>query len=80
MSGAYEVGYHPGGTGGREDGERRKKRTKACMGLCQGKTCERLIEQIVAQESGRDPAELIPPTFRAPVRPVDIRVFLDTED
>ena len=50
------------------------------MGLCQVKTCERLTVQIGAQESGRDPAELIPPTFRAPVRPVDIRVFLDTED
>ncbi len=57
-----------------------KKRTKACMGLCQGKTCERLIQQIVAQETGKNPADLIPPTFRAPVRPVNISVFLDSED
>lgn len=55
-----------------------KKRTKACMGFCQGKTCERLIEQIVARETGKDRAVLIPPTSRAPVRPVDIRVFLNS--
>ena len=57
-----------------------KKRTKACMGFCQGKTCEKLIERIVAEATGKDPAVLVPPTSRAPVRPVDIRVFLDTED
>ncbi len=53
-----------------------KKRIRSGMGLCQGKTCERLIAQIVAEQTGREPSELIPPTSRAPVRPVDISVFL----
>ena len=29
-----------------------KKRTRAGMGLCQGKTCERLIARIVAEQTG----------------------------
>ena len=53
-----------------------KKRIRSGMGLCQGKTCERLIAQIVAEQTGRDPAELVPPTYRVPVRPVNISVFL----
>ena len=53
-----------------------KKRIRSGMGLCQGKTCERLIAQILAEQLGRNPAELIPPTYRAPVRPIDIAVFL----
>ena len=47
-----------------------KKRTRAGMGLCQGKSCRHLIARILSQETGRSMAELLPPTFRAPVRPV----------
>lgn len=56
-----------------------KKRIRSGMGLCQGKTCERLIAQIVAEQTGRNPSELLPPTSRAPVRPVDISAFLAEE-
>jgi NAD(P)H-nitrite reductase large subunit len=52
-----------------------KKRTRAGMGFCQGKTCQRLVAQIVSQETGRDMADLTPPSFRAPVRPVEIRII-----
>ena len=59
-----------------------KKRTRAGMGLCQGQTCERLIARIVAEQTGKPLAEILPPTFRAPVRPVAITSFLqeDNED
>ncbi|WP_122789460.1 (2Fe-2S)-binding protein [Intestinibacillus sp. Marseille-P6563] len=52
-----------------------KRRTRACMGLCQGKTCGRLVQRIVAQETGKDPAEVLPQKSRMPVRPVKISVF-----
>lgn len=49
-----------------------KKRTRAGMGFCQGRTCRNLIARIIAEETGQDMARLTPPTFRAPVRPVAI--------
>jgi NAD(P)H-nitrite reductase large subunit len=52
-----------------------KRRTRAGMGLCQGKSCQRLVAQIISQETGRSMAELVPPTFRAPVRPVRIGIL-----
>lgn len=52
-----------------------KRRTRACMGLCQGKTCGRLVQRIVAQETGKDPAEVLSQKSRMPVRPVKISVF-----
>ncbi len=52
-----------------------KRRTRACMGLCQGKTCGRLVERLVAQQTGQDPAEVKPQKSRMPVRPVKIGAF-----
>jgi NAD(P)H-nitrite reductase large subunit len=52
-----------------------KKRTRAGMGLCQGKSCQRLVAQILSRETGRDMADLPPPNFRAPVRPVKIGIL-----
>lgn len=57
-----------------------KRRTRACMGLCQGKTCGRLVQRIVAQETGKDPAEVPPQKSRMPVRPVKIGVFGGDDD
>lgn len=57
-----------------------KRRTKACMGLCQGKTCGRLVERIVARESGRNPADVVPQTSRMPVRPIKIGFFGGSDD
>lgn len=45
------------------------------MGLCQGQTCAKLVKGIVARELGISPAELEPATSRAPVRPIEMRVF-----
>ena len=38
-----------------------KRRTRAGMGLCQGKTCERLVARIIAEQTGRPMAEILPP-------------------
>lgn len=57
-----------------------KRRTRACMGLCQGKTCGRLIQRIIARETGISPAEIIPQKSRMPVRPVKIGSFESEAD
>lgn len=57
-----------------------KRRTRAGMGLCQGKTCERLVARIIAEQTGRPMAEILPPKSRIPVRPVKIGVIGGAED
>ena len=52
-----------------------KRRTRAGMGLCQGKTCERLVAKIIAEETGRPMADILPPKSRLPVRPVKIGII-----
>lgn len=47
-----------------------KRRTRAGMGLCQGRTCEALVQQILRQELGADPSSLGYGTPRTPQRPV----------
>ena len=53
-----------------------KRRTRAGMGLCQGKTCERLVARIIAEQTGRPMAEILPPKSRIPVRPVKIGIIV----
>jgi bacterioferritin-associated ferredoxin len=55
-----------------------KRRTGSCMGLCQGRTCRRLIVNMIARETGVNPAEVETATVRPPVRPVTIDALLDT--
>ena len=57
-----------------------KRRTRAGMGLCQGKTCERLGARIIAEQTGRPMAEILPPKSRIPVRPVKIGIIGGQED
>lgn len=45
------------------------------MGLCQGQTCAKLVKGIAARELGISPAELEPAASRAPMRPIEMRVF-----
>ncbi len=47
-----------------------KRRTRAGMGLCQGRTCEKLIQQILKEEIGNEVEEIGISTSRPPVRPV----------
>lgn len=57
-----------------------KRRTRAGMGLCQGKTCERLVARIIAEQTGRPMAEILSPKSRIPVRPVKIGIIGGQED
>jgi NAD(P)H-nitrite reductase large subunit len=47
-----------------------KRRVRAGMGLCQGRTCERLVQQILRAELGVGLDEVGSSSARPPVRPV----------
>lgn len=50
-----------------------KRRTRSGMGLCQGKTCSRLIAGIIAKETGIVVGEQAPSSKRPPVGVISIR-------
>jgi len=50
-------------------------RTRAGMGLCQGRSCEVLVRKIISQQLGTNLKELPPSTIRPPVRPIELRLF-----
>ena len=54
-----------------------KRFTRAGMGLCQGKTCGRLVAALVARDTGQDLADVPPSCSRPPTRPVSVRVLAD---
>lgn len=47
-----------------------KRRTRAGMGLCQGRTCEKMVQQLISQELGVGPHETGSSSVRPPVRPI----------
>ncbi len=49
-----------------------KRLTRAGMGLCQGKTCRRLVNQIIAEETHQAISEVKPSNYRPPVRPMKL--------
>lgn len=53
-----------------------KRRTGAGMGLCQGRTCRRLIVGLIAAETGQNPGEIETSSVRPPVRPVTVEALL----
>lgn len=56
-----------------------KKRTQAGMGLCQGRTCRRLITKMLSS-AGQSEADIYPATTRPPVRTASISEFINEED
>lgn len=52
-----------------------KRYLRAGMGLCQGKTCGRLVKGILAKELGMSPAQLEECTPRSPNRPAEMWVL-----
>jgi len=52
-----------------------KRRTRAGMGLCQSKTCSRLVQRIISEHTGAPLADIQPSSARPPVRPIPIRVL-----
>lgn len=56
-----------------------KRWTRAGMGLCQGKMCSKNVSRILSEATGKKPEEVVPSTFRQPVRPVRIEVITQHE-
>ncbi len=48
-----------------------RKKTRAGMGFCQGKTCGNLIQQIICQYANMNPEKVIPARVRPPTRPIN---------
>jgi NAD(P)H-nitrite reductase large subunit len=57
-----------------------KRKTRAGMGLCQGKTCSHLVARLIAQETEREAAEIWPDTQRPPMRPIPLDIVEETEE
>ena len=49
-----------------------KRRTRAGMGLCQGTYCLGEMARMLAEQTGRPVAEIMPMTFRPPAKPVTL--------
>lgn len=52
-----------------------KKHTRAGMGFCQGRICERLIAQILSESTGKKLAEFSPATKRPPIRTISFSIL-----
>jgi len=52
-----------------------KRATRAGMGLCQGRTCQRLVEQLIVEETGQKLDELQLPTKRPPIRAIKLGII-----
>lgn len=56
-----------------------KRRVRAGMGLCQGRTCEKLVQAILQQELGIKAMETGRSSARPPVRPISFGKLADGE-
>jgi len=56
-----------------------KRRTRAGMGLCQGRSCSRLIRKLIADYTGQKVGKINPGTYRPPVRPLPLSVVASLE-
>ena len=52
-----------------------KRWTRAGMGICQGRSCRKLVERIIAEELGLKLEDIEISSFRQPVRPVSIQAM-----
>jgi len=52
-----------------------KRVTRAGMGLCQGRTCQHLIERLITQVTNTSTADLPPLSVRPPLRPTKLSVI-----
>lgn len=57
-----------------------KRRTRAGMGMCQGRWCAHAVAARVAERTGQPLAALAPMTARPPVQPVTLGVLADMGD
>lgn len=57
-----------------------KRRTRAGMGFCQGRTCRRLIAQLISAYSDLPLEETIACSVRLPVGPLSLGLIAETAD
>lgn len=56
-----------------------KRKTRAGMGLCQGRSCGRLVRKLIAEHTSRKLGNIKPGTFRPPVRPLSLSALASLE-
>jgi NAD(P)H-nitrite reductase large subunit len=57
-----------------------KKRLRAGMGLCKGKTCSILVQRLIVEYAGKKPSEVDFDVEREPFRPIQISVLADYDE
>lgn len=57
-----------------------KRYLRAGMGPCQGRTCGRLIQQIISRQTGKPLSEIEPMTQRPPLKTVSIKILAGEKD
>ncbi|MBN2858696.1 MAG: (2Fe-2S)-binding protein [Sphaerochaetaceae bacterium] len=57
-----------------------KRITRAGMGLCQGRSCSKVIARIISQRTGIPIEEILQVKYRFPVRTEKLGVFNDGEE
>lgn len=57
-----------------------KRRTRAGMGLCQGRTCSKLVTRMISEYLSQSPAQIRPDTARSPVKPVSFATLGDNSE
>ena len=62
------------------DPDQVKRLTRAGMGHCQGRRCREQVALLLAGESGTDISEVPPMSYRAPVRPLPLKVMWPHEE
>ena len=65
---------------GARDVDAVKRMTRAGMGLCQGRTCGRLVSRLIHEETGIPLEEIKPMKRRFPLKPVSLKVIARGRD
>ena len=54
-----------------------KRATRAGMGMCQSKSCSKVIARLISEETGKPMSEIEPFTKRSPVRPIKASALIE---
>ena len=57
--------------------EEMRRYLRSGMVLCQGQTCGKLVKGIIASELKVSPAEVVPASSRAPMRPIEMCILAE---
>lgn len=57
--------------------EEMRRYLRSGMGLCQGQTCGKMVKSIIASELKVAPAEVVPASSRAPMRPIEMCILAE---